>query len=149
MKASPGIEVLSSNQYGGADVEGAYKRSETLLSRYKGPDGRLAIDGIFCPNESTTFAMLRVLQDNGWAGKVRFVGFDAPTTWSRAARRAHRRPRLQDPVRMGYLGVKTMVAHLQGPAGRDARSTPACTGHRATWTTPEMKELLQPDLSNG
>ena len=29
------------------------------------------------PNESTTFAMLRVLQDNGWAGKVKFVGFDA------------------------------------------------------------------------
>ena len=35
------------------------------------------IDGIFCPNESTTFAMMRVLQDNGWAGTVRFVGFDA------------------------------------------------------------------------
>ena len=27
MKAHPGIEVVSSNQYGGADVEGAYKKS--------------------------------------------------------------------------------------------------------------------------
>src|SRR5215207_3140559 len=76
MKAHPGIEVVSSNQYGGADVEEAYKRSETLLSRYKQPDGSLGVQGIFCANESTTFAMLRVLQANGWAGKVTFVGFD-------------------------------------------------------------------------
>ena len=82
-KRSPrkkGIEVVSSNQYGGADVEGAYKKGEALLSRYKRPDGSLGVDGIFCPNESTTLAMLRVLQDNGWAGKVRFVGFDASDT---------------------------------------------------------------------
>src|SRR6266568_3010361 len=39
MKESPGIQVLSSNQYGGADVEGAYKKSEALLSNYKQPDG--------------------------------------------------------------------------------------------------------------
>ena len=31
-KAHPGIEVVSSNQYGGADVEGAYKQREALLS---------------------------------------------------------------------------------------------------------------------
>src|SRR5437667_306105 len=72
-----GIEVVSSNQYGGADVEGAYKKSEALLSRFKQPDGSPGIDGIFTPNESTTLAMLRVLQDNGWAGKVKFIGFDA------------------------------------------------------------------------
>ena len=34
---------------------------------------RLGIDGIFCPNESTTFGMLRALQNGGWAGKVTFV----------------------------------------------------------------------------
>src|SRR5260370_39612061 len=77
MKANPGIEVVSSNQYGGADVEGAYKKAESLLSTYKKPDGSLGIDGIFTPNESVSFAMLRVLQDNGWAGKIKFVGFDA------------------------------------------------------------------------
>ena len=35
------------------------------------------MDGIFCPNESTTFGMLRALEDAGRAGKVKFVGFDA------------------------------------------------------------------------
>src|SRR5206468_1184023 len=31
LKKYPGIEVVSSNQYGGADVEGYYKKAEALL----------------------------------------------------------------------------------------------------------------------
>src|SRR5436309_6176208 len=57
MKASPAIEVVSSNQYGGADVEGYYKKAEALLNRYKNADGSLGVDGLFCSNESSTFAM--------------------------------------------------------------------------------------------
>ena len=59
--------------------------------------------------------MLRVLQDNGWAGKVKFVGFDASDTLVKGLADAHIDGLvLQDPVNMGYLGVKTMVAHLKG-----------------------------------
>src|SRR6185503_5074943 len=115
MGAAPGIEVVSSNQYAGTDIEDAYKKSEALLSRYKTTAGALALDGIFCPNESATFAMLRVLQDNAWAGKVRFVGFDASDTLVKGLRAGQIDALvLQDPVRMGYLGVKTIVAHIQG-----------------------------------
>src|SRR5262245_33582819 len=58
LKAFPGIEILSSNQYVGADVEGAYKRAEAILSRYKNADGSLGVDGIFAPNESSAFAVM-------------------------------------------------------------------------------------------
>ena len=48
---------------------------------------------------------------------------------------------------MGYLGVKTMVAHLKGSRSRSA-STPACSWSRASnMDDPDVKELLQPDLS--
>src|SRR4029434_10423740 len=60
------LKIVSANQYGGADVENAYKKSEALLGKFKKPDGSLDVQGIFCPNESTSLAMLRVLQDNGW-----------------------------------------------------------------------------------
>src|SRR5437588_6872892 len=80
LAARKGVNVVSANQFGGADVEGAYAKGEALLSRYKRPDGSLGVDGIFTPNESTTVAMLRVLESNGWAGKVKFVGFDASDT---------------------------------------------------------------------
>ena len=48
-----------------------------MLAPFRTSDGGLTIDGIFCPNESTTFSMLRALQDSGLAGKVIFVGFDS------------------------------------------------------------------------
>ena len=115
MKQYPGIDVVSSNQYGGADVEGAYKKAEALLSTYKKPDGSLAVDGIFTPNESVSFAMLRVLQDNGWAGKVKFVGFDASPNLVKGLRDGGLDAIVvQDPVHMGYTAVETMVKHLKG-----------------------------------
>jgi ribose transport system substrate-binding protein len=148
IRANPGIEVVSDNRYGGADVEGAYKESETLLSRFKNPDGALAIDGIFTPNESTTFGMLRVLQDNGWAGKVRFVGFDASENLTKALQEGQIDGLvLQDPVRMGYLGVKTLVSHLKGEKVERRVDTGARVATRENMEQPEVKEILRPDLA--
>jgi ribose transport system substrate-binding protein len=143
-----GIEVVSSNQYGGADVEGYYKKAEAFLSNYKRPDGSLGIDGLFTPNESSTFAMLRVLQDNGWAGKVRFVGFDASDNLVAGLRSGALDGLIvQDPVRMGYLGVKTMVAHLRGEKVERSIDTGVQLATPKNMDEPAMKELLQPDLS--
>jgi ribose transport system substrate-binding protein len=148
MKENPGIQVLSSNQYGGADVDGAYKKSESMLSVYKKPDGSLGLDGIFTPNESTTFAMMRVLQDNGWAGKVKLVGFDASDNLVKGLRDGHIDALvLQDPVNMGYLSVKTIVRHLKGETVEKRIDTGAKVVARDQMDQPEMKELLSPDLS--
>lgn len=148
MKANPGIEVVSSNQYGGADVEEAYKRSETLLSRYKQPDGSLGVQGIFCANESTSFAMLRVLQANGWAGKVTFVGFDASDNLVAALKKGEIEALVvQDPVKMGYLAVKTMVQHLRGETVERRIDTGVGVATRANMDEPALKERLSPDLS--
>jgi len=142
------IELVSANQYGGADVEGAYKKGEALLSRYKNPDGSLGVDGIFCPNESTTMAMLRVLEDNGWAGKVKFIGFDASESLVKGLADGHLEGLvLQDPVNMGYLGVKTMVAHLKGEAVERRIDTGVRLITRARMNEPDAKELLHPDLT--
>jgi ribose transport system substrate-binding protein len=147
MKAHPGIEVVSSNQYGGADVEGAYKKAESLLSNYKKPDGSLGIDGIFTPNESGSFALLRVLQDNGWAGKVKFVGFDASPNLVKGLRDGGIDGLVvQDPVKMGYEAVKTMVAHLKGQPVEKRIDTGVHVATKENMDTPEIKALLEPDL---
>jgi len=148
LQGQAGIEVKSSNQYGGADVEEAYKRGEALLSRFKNPDGSLGLEGIFCPNESSTFAMLRVLQDNGWAGKLRFIGFDASDSLVAGLRAgAIDALVIQDPVRMGYLGVKTLVANLRGARVEARIDTGVHLATPQSMDSPEMKALLQPDLS--
>jgi ribose transport system substrate-binding protein len=144
----PDIEIASSNQYGGADVEGAYKRAESLLTSLKAADGSLAVDGIFCPNESSTFAMLRVLQDNGWAGKVRFIGFDASDTLVKGLRTGHIDGLVvQDPVNMGYLGVKTLVSHIRGETVERRIDTGVQLVTPDRMDSAEVRELLQPDLS--
>jgi len=148
MKDNPGIQVVSSNQYGGADVEGAYKKSESVLSTFKRADGGLGVDGIFCPNESTSFGMLRVLQDNGWAGKVRFVGFDSSANLAKGLEEGQIDGLvLQDPVRMGYVGVKTLVEHIQGKPAEKRIDTGVAVATRENKDTPDIKDRLHPDLS--
>ena len=145
---NPAIQVLSSNQYGGADVEGAYKRAEALLHRFRRPDGSLELDGIFTSNESNTLALLRVLQSSGWAGKVKYVGFDSSDTLVKGLSDGHIDALVvQDPVNMGYLGVKTMVDHLQGRPVEKRIDTGAQFITRDRMSDPAVKELLQPDLS--
>ena len=104
----------------------AYKASENLLAPVQGRTASSTIDGIFCPNESTTFGMLRALQDGGWPGKVKFVGFDSSDKLVEALRRGEIDGLvLQNPMHMGYLGVKTMVASTCGEARSRSASTPA------------------------
>jgi ribose transport system substrate-binding protein len=145
--ARPDLQVVSSNQYGGADIEVAYKKSEAILSAFKTPNGGLDVAGIFCPNESTSLAMLRVLQDNGWAGKVKFIGFDASDTLNKALADGHIDGLvLQDPVKMGYLAVKTLVEHIRGQPVEKRIDTGVRLVTRAVMNDPDVKELLAPDL---
>jgi ribose transport system substrate-binding protein len=148
LRASPGIQIVSSNQYGGADVEGFYKKAEALLSTLEAPDGTLGVDGIFTPNESSTFATMRVLQDNGWAGKVKFIGFDASDNLVKGLRARHLEGLVvQDPVNMGYLAVRTLVSHIRGQNVEKRIDTGVRLVTPDDMDKPDVKELLQPDLS--
>lgn len=143
-----GIQIVSANQYGGADVEGFYKKGEALLSSLKTPDGKLPIDGLFTPNESSTLAMLRVLQDNGWAKQVRFIGFDASDTLVKGLRDGDIHGLVvQDPVNMGYLAIKTVVSHIRGQQVQRRIDTGVRLVTAEMMDQPDVKELLQPDLS--
>lgn len=107
--AFPKITVVSSDQYAGSTRETAKRASENLLNRFGGD-----LQGVFTSNESATIGMLLALQDMGKAGKVHLVGFDASQILVDAMR-AHQLDGIavQNPMRMGYLGVKTMVAFLR------------------------------------
>jgi len=143
----PQIEVVSSNQYGRATTESAYLASENLLSPLRKSDGGLTIDGIFCPNGSTTFGMLRALEDSGLAGKVKYVGFDSSDRLVLALSKGYIQGLvLQDPINMGYLGVKTMVAHLRGEKVDKLIDTGSSMATPENMDEPKMKNLLEPDF---
>ena len=148
IRQHPGIQLVSVNQYGGADVEGFYKKGEALLSSLKAGDGTLPVDGLFTPNESSTFAMMRVLQDNGWTKQIKFIGFDASENLVKGLRDGHIQGLVvQDPVNMGYLGVKTLVSHIRGEQVPRRIDTGVRLVTADMMDQPEVKELLNPDLA--
>ncbi len=143
----PGIEVVSSNQRGGATTESGYAASENLLATFRRGDSGLTIDGIFCPNESTAFAMLRALQDSGLAGKVKYVGFDSSERLVKALEDGEMHGLvLQDPINMGYLGVKTMVRHLRGEKVEERIDTGSTVATAENMNDPKVRGLLEPEF---
>lgn len=137
----PEIEIISSNQYGGATAESAYKKSEDILNRNK------EIDGIFTPNESTTFGMLRALVSAGLAGKVKFVGFDSSESLVNALEEGHLHGLVhQNPFKMGELGVKTAVDHLLGKRVEPVIDTGVVVITKENMNEPEVHALLNPPL---
>jgi ribose transport system substrate-binding protein len=144
MKAEfPGIELISDDQYGGATRETAFKAAQNLLNRFGS-----RMDGIFAPNESTASGTLLALREQGLAGKVRFVGFDANEQLVEALRAGDIQGLVvQDPVKMGYLGVMTAVAvlrHEKVPASID---TGVGLVTRENMDEPEISALIHPPLS--
>lgn len=140
-KKFPNIQIVSSDQHGGATTESAMAKAENLLNRYKD------VDGIFCPNESTTFGMLRALREAGIEGDVKFVGFDSSEKLVQALQEGHIHGLvLQDPMNMGYLGVKTLVAYLRGEPVPSQIDTGSEVATPENMNEPRIRELLSPPI---
>jgi ribose transport system substrate-binding protein len=141
--AYPGIELISSNQFAGPTRETAKQASENLLTRYAGQ-----IQAVFTPNESSTAGMLLALQDIDKAGKVAFIGFDVSDTFIDAMRKGQLQGIVvQNPFRMGELGVMTMVSHLQGKPVEKRIDTGVMLVMLDNMESAEAQQLLHPPLS--
>ena len=142
----PEIKLVSDNQYAGATTETAFSASENVLIAQHAGKGQL--HGVFCPNESTTFGMLLGLEKAGLAGKVKFIGFDSSTKLVEGVRAGKIDGLvLQNPFNMGYLGVKTLVAHLKKEKVESRIDTGASLIDRTNMDQPDMKALLSPPLA--
>jgi ribose transport system substrate-binding protein len=138
----PGVELISADQYAGATRDTAKRASENLLNRF-GDE----VQGIFTPNESATAGMLSALQDIGKAGKVMFVGFDTSQSFIDAIRAKQLHGIVvQNPFNMGYLGVRTMVEHLQGKAVDKRVDTGVTMITSDNLDAAETQSLLHPPL---
>jgi ribose transport system substrate-binding protein len=137
MKKNPGIQILVDNRYSGATVGEAKTAAMELVDRLK------QADGIFCPNESSTMGMLLALRQNRLAGKVKFVGFDASAPLVEALKSGEIQALVvQNPAKMGYEGVKTMVGKIRGEAVPERVDTGVMVIDRENLDTPEVQELL-------
>jgi ribose transport system substrate-binding protein len=145
VRAHPGIVVKSDNQYGGATTESALSASESLLLSLGAAEGGL--DGIFCPNESTTFGMLLALEKAGLAGKMHFIGFDSSDKLNAALEKGSISGLvLQDPFNIGYLAVTTLVKALRGQKVEPRIDTGSTLVTHDNMHQPEVDRLLHPKI---
>jgi ribose transport system substrate-binding protein len=83
------------------------------------------------------------------ASKVVFVGFDpSPSLVEALAEKKIHGLVLQDPVAMGYLGVRTMVEHLQGKPVQKRIPTGEVMATPENMNTPAIKKLLDPEQAD-
>ena len=137
-----GIELIDPKRYAGATRATAQEAAENLLATYDD------IDGIFCPNESSTFGMLLALRSRGLAGKVNFVGFDASEGLIAALTSKEINALVvQNPIKMGELGVTAAVEHIRGVAQPARIDTGVMLVTPENMGTPEAQELIAPDFS--
>jgi len=142
-KEFPGLQILSSDQHAGATRDTAYRTSQNLLNRF----GR-EVTGIFAPNESSATGMLLAMKDAGLTGgRVKLVGFDSGAQTVAALKSGDLQGLVvQNPFRMGYLGVKTLVASLRGQKVDLVIDTGCALVTRENMAEPAMNDLLHPPL---
>lgn len=142
-KDFPNIKLLSTDQHAGATRDTAKRTAENLLNRF----GR-EVNGIFAANESSAAGMLLALRDAGLGGgKVKFVAFDSGETLNAGLHAGDIQGMVvQNPLRMGYLGVKTMVAVLRGEKVQPVIDTGVGFVTKENFNSPEMADIVKPPL---
>jgi len=137
MSAAQGITVTVNNRYAGATAGEAKTSSMNIIDKVR------EANGVFCSNESSTFGMLLALRQSNLAGKVRFVGFDTSPPLIEALRNGEIDALVaQDPTRMGYEGVKTIVRSIRGESVPKVLDTGVKLITRSNIDTPEIKALI-------
>jgi ribose transport system substrate-binding protein len=136
----PGITVLASNEYAGTTPEKALDKSQQVLIKF-----RDQVKGIFAVCEPNSTALLKALEQEGLAGKVKCIGFDPSPELVQAMRDGKMHGIvLQDPVKMGYDAVKTMLEHLEKKPVEKRISTGEHIATPENLDEPAMKKLLNP-----
>jgi ABC-type sugar transport system substrate-binding protein len=144
-KEYPTISVISSNQYAGTSPESALDKATDVLNKY-----RDRVTGIFAVCEPNAHGVLGALENTGLAGKVKAIVFDpSPALIQGMTVGKLHGIVLQDPVAMGYLGVKTMVAHLEGNQVEKRIVTGEHVATPENMDSEEMQKLLHPAQFEG
>ncbi|HTM54723.1 MAG TPA: substrate-binding domain-containing protein, partial [Pirellulales bacterium] len=140
----PGIAILSEDQYSGTTALEAQNKGLQLLNQFGD-----RVNAMFAVCEPDTMGVLAALEQEGLAGKVQFIGFDpGPQLIPAMAERKIHGLVLQDPLGMGYLSVKALVAHLRGEPVEKRVPTGEVMATPDNMSDPEIKKLLEPEQAD-
>ena len=141
-KEFPEINVLSANEYSGPSEVDAYNKALDLLNQFGDQ-----VDGMFVICNPTCTGVLQALEEEDLVGQVKLVGFDSTSHLAQALADGKLQALvLQDPFNIGYLGVKTMLAHLNGEEVEKRVYTGESVATKENMDEPDIKRRLAPAL---
>jgi ribose transport system substrate-binding protein len=135
-KEFPGIEIVDA-KYGMDTPETALQATEDLLTK------NAELDGLYACNASTSVGALQALRTQGRAGKIKMVGFDAEQALVDGLKAGDIDSLVvQNPFKMGYEGVKAVLAKLDGRDVPRRIDTGVELVTKKRLEEPEIKALL-------
>lgn len=136
----PALKIVAF-QYGMADRAKSLAVAEDILTAH--PD----LAGIFCSNESGTVGAVQAAKAKEAVGRVKIVGFDTSTPLIEDLKAGLIDSLvLQNPFRMGYLAVQTIVDRLHGKTPPKRIDTGATVVTAANLSEPAIQELVNPPI---
>jgi len=156
---NPRLKVLSSDQYAGTTPEESLAKAQQVLQKFGNQ-----VAGVFAVCEPNANGTLGALEELGLSGKIKLVGFDPNERMVQAMRDGSMHGIvLQDPVTMGELAVKALMAHLDPASVRDDDRprlfadgklrkripTGEYLATPANMEEPRMRALLHPPQASG
>ncbi|MGH6629560.1 MAG: ABC transporter substrate-binding protein, partial [Burkholderiales bacterium] len=138
LKEFPGIQLIPVIFYGEANPNRSLAAAEDVLT------ANADLTGMFASNESSTVGAVRAIRQRNLAGKVTLVGFDATADLVNNVKEgAIDSLVLQNPRKMGYEGVKTVVDKLANKPVERRIDTGVKLLTKDNVATPEMQELIK------
>jgi ribose transport system substrate-binding protein len=136
-KKYPDIKIVQ-HLYGEANMALSADRATDILTA--NPD----LNGLFASNESSIVGAVRAARQKGLAGKLVLVGFDATSNLIEEVKAgAIDSLVLQNPFKMGYEGVKTIVDKLNKKEPPRRLDTGVSLLTKENVDTPEIQALTR------
>jgi len=138
----PQIKIVA-RQFGMSDRSKAMGAAENILTAH--PD----LNGIFASSEPSSIGAALALKSRNLAGKVKFVSFDSSDTLVEDLKAGTIDAMVvQDPFKMGFEAVKTLVDKLNGITPPKRIDLPARVVRKADLDKPDVHNLLFPGKNN-
>jgi|SRR5579875_522438 len=138
LKKYPNIHLVAV-QYDQSDINTALSEMENILTAHPN------LKGVFAANEPGVIGVVHALLERGLIGKVKVIGFDnAPDEVSALAQGQVSALIVQNPFRIGYLGVQEVVDLIEHKPVPHFVDTGSIVATKANMNQPAIHKLLVP-----
>lgn len=142
ISAYPKIKLVSV-LYSDSNVAKAMDVTNDMLTAFPN------LKGIFAANESSAVGCAQAIKSKGKAGQIKVVAFDAAEEEIQALKEGVIQALIvQNPFKMGYLGVKTAYDAIQGKPVEKRIDTGVTVVTLENINDPEIQKILYPIPEN-